>query len=217
MPDRIGIMGGTFDPIHFGHLRSAEEAVDRLRLDRCLFIPTATPPHKSAGDILPYRHRMAMLRLAVRDNPRFDVSDLENRLPGVSYSVATLTELRRQWGDSVGLFFMVGLDAFFEMDSWWQHMELFRLADITVLYRPGCLDDGPGQFLIQRISPDYRWKEETRSFQHPALRPVWVLETTPLGISSTLIRDNLARGQSIQYLTPREVIHYIDDNRLYRP
>ena len=113
MPQRVGILGGTFDPVHYGHLRAAEEALEALELDRVLFIPAASPPHKSPSAVREFEHRMEMLRLAIGDHPRFELSDLEGRMPGKSYTVMTLRALHRLMeGDSNRrLFFLVGMDA----------------------------------------------------------------------------------------------------------
>ena len=136
-PRRVGIMGGTFDPVHTGHLRIAEEAREKLGLDRVLFLPAADPPHKPGGSILAFEHRWRMLELATQGNPRFRLSDLESRLPGKSYSVNSLKKLSEEYGGKAELFFLVGLDAFVEVDTWWRFRELFELARMVVLRRPG--------------------------------------------------------------------------------
>ncbi len=138
MPQRIGVMGGTFDPIHLGHLRTAEEAVEFLDLEALYFIPSASPPHKPGRKILPFEHRWRMLELAVKDHPKFRYSGIEHDLPGKSYTVVTLQKLHEMWRNSRwSFYFLVGLDAFLELNTWWHYHELFELAHMCVLRRPG--------------------------------------------------------------------------------
>jgi nicotinate-nucleotide adenylyltransferase len=131
---RLGIFGGTFDPVHMGHLRAAEEALDILGLDEMVFLPVSIPPHKSGSNILSFQSRWRMLQLALAGNPRFRLSDLEQRMPGKSYTAHSLEQLRKENPDA-RIFFLVGCDAFFDMDSWYNYREIFRLADIVVLCR----------------------------------------------------------------------------------
>ena len=133
---QLGVLGGTFDPIHLGHLRAAEEAREALGLDRVLFLPACTPPHKVSRRITPSAARLELVQRAVVDNPRFAVSDLELNRAGPSYSVDTLAELRRGLGTDDRLWFMLGEDAFREVHTWCSYGELFRLADFAVLRRP---------------------------------------------------------------------------------
>lgn len=217
MPDRVGIMGGTFDPVHIGHLRVVEEAVETLELDALLFIPAASPPHKPDETVLPFHHRYEMLRLAVEGRPRFRVSDIERRLPGKSYTVNTLHKLREEGGEGVELFFLIGMDAFFELESWWRHRELFRLAHLVVLRRPGFEDEDVGAFLREKISPAYKRDAGSCFFEHPELLSVHCLHNTHFGVSSTQVRRLAGEGKSIRYLVLEEVMRYIDANCLYRP
>lgn len=215
MPKRLGIMGGTFDPVHFGHLRTAEEACEALELDAVLFVPAFEPPHKPGEDILPYAHRRRMLELAISDNPRFMLSDIEKRLPGKSYTVNSLHKLREEFPEAE-LFFLVGMDAFLEMDGWFQYRELFRLAGMVVLKRPGYDEEDVGEFLRRRVSDGYSMVSGSETFTHPVLFPVHCLLNTRMDVSSTRIRELAAYGRSIRYLVPREVVSYIDGENLYR-
>mgnify|MGYP005843800531 CR=1 FL=1 len=217
MPKRIGILGGTFDPVHHGHLRAAEEALEALHLDRILFIPAASPPHKSRTAIQDLDQRMEMLRLAIGDHPRFELSDLEGRIPGKSYTVVTLRTLHgllSQEGD-MQLFLLVGMDAFLELNTWWHYRELFELSSLVVLRRPGHPEEALQDFLRVHVSPLYELVIGSDVFVHPELLPVHVVSNTYLGISSTRIRWLAARGKSIRYLVPREVLSYIARERLY--
>jgi nicotinate-nucleotide adenylyltransferase len=215
MRQRIGLMGGTFDPVHLGHLRVAEEAVESLDLDALFFIPVASPPHKGDKTILPFEHRLRMLELAVQDHPKFELSDIEQRLPGKSYTVVTLRKLLEDWADRVELYFLVGLDAFLELNTWWHYRELFRLAHICVLRRAPYDEADIGAFLRARVSPDYTWDAGADAFTHPDLFPVHYVRNTHLDVSSTRIRQLVARGRSIRYLVLPEVMSYILKNKLY--
>lgn len=217
MPQRMGIMGGTFNPVHIAHLRAAEEAMEMLDLDTFVFLPAAIPPHKSDAMILPFEHRWKMLRLATQENPRFHLSDLEQTLSGKSYTVKTLTRLREVLSDKTDLYFLVGLDAFLEIDTWWRYRELFRLARIVIARRPGYREEELSVFLKQKVSPRYSPDEADHCFRHPDLHPIYYLRTTRLDISSSLIRRLLTEKRSIRYLVPHEVMSYIKKLGLYRP
>lgn len=216
-PQRVGVMGGTFDPVHVGHLRVAEEAVEALRLDTLLFVPAAVPPHKLGKEILSFEHRWRMLEKATKDHPRFAVSDVERRLPGKSYTVITLQKLTEGCGKNVELFFIVGMDAFLELDTWWHFKELFGLARMVVLRRPGCDEAQMARFLIEKVSPLYSLSPDEAIFAHPRLLPVHCLNNTWLDISSTRIRQMVREGRSIRYLVLPEVGEYIHTHHLYRP
>lgn len=215
MPQKTGVMGGTFNPVHIGHLRAAEEAIEMLDLDTFLFIPAAVPPHKSDPEIQDFEHRWEMLRLATQGNPRFQLSDLERKLPGKSYTVKTLTKLQEVFSEETDLYFLLGLDAFLELDTWWRYKELFRLAHMVIVRRPGYREKDLVPFLNEKISSDYRWDDVCGCFQHPELRSVYYLQITPLDISSSQIRHLRAKKRSIRYLVPDEVMRYIEKADLY--
>jgi len=216
MPKRIGILGGTFNPIHIGHLRTAEEALESLRLDSFLFLPAAVPPHKTSRPILAFHHRWNLLNLAIAENPRFQALDLEFHLSGKSYTVRTLEELQRHFQRGVELFFLLGLDAFFEIHTWWHYIELFNLAQLVVMRRPSYREEDLERQLHDTVSDQYRWDAARSCFDHPRLLPVHYLRVTYIDVSSTKVRKLVAQGRSIRYLVPPQVIGYIDDNRLYR-
>lgn len=215
MPLKIGIFGGTFDPVHVGHLRIAEEAREYLALDALLFIPAASPPHKPDRRVASFEHRRQMLKIAVEGHPHFQVSDLENRLPGKSYTVITLRKLHEEYQDDTIFYFLLGLDSFLELCTWWHFLELFGLARMVVLRRPGCHDEHVEAFLKENVSSLYYWDDSSGIFRHPSLLPVHCLANTRLGISSSQIRTLLTEGRSIRYLVPDKVMHYIYDEILY--
>jgi nicotinate-nucleotide adenylyltransferase len=214
MPPRLGIFGGTFDPVHLGHLRVAQEALDILGLDEMIFVPVSIPPHKPDRNILSFESRWRMLQLAIAGNSRFRLSDLEQRMPGKSYTVHSLRLLQSETPGGE-LFFLVGRDAFFEMDTWYDYKEIFRLAHIVVLCRPECSEDEILDFMCRKVSELYRIASENREILHPVLRPVHILQNTRIDISSTRIRELASRGQSVRYLVPDGVWSYIGENDLY--
>jgi nicotinate-nucleotide adenylyltransferase len=158
-----------------------------------------------------------MIQLAIGNNPRFRVSDIEQRMPGKSYTVHTLGQLLKE-NPGAELFFLVGGDAFFEIDTWYRFREIFRLAAIVVLRRPGC---GEGEkeileFVTGKISDLYRIVPESREIRHPGLPSVYNLRNTRMDISSTRIRELVVQGRSVRYLVPDDVLGYIVENELYR-
>jgi len=212
---RAGILGGTFDPVHFGHLRAAEEVADAFDLSTVMFIPAAKPPHKEGRELTSFAHRWRMLELALVGNPRFALSDLENRRPGKSYSVETLTQLLSQLGRDALLYFIVGLDAFLALPTWHRYRDLFSLCHFVVVARPGYslaqLDD----MLHRAVSECYSFDEQVSGFVHPQHRTVYVRQVTLMDISSSKIREYVSRGRSVRYLLPVEVQAYIHEQGLY--
>ncbi len=211
---RVGIIGGTFDPVHLGHLRTAEEAFEELGLEKVIFVPAADPPHKPGQVVLEFEHRWRMLQLSIAANPRFVLSDVERRTAGKSYTVNTLRELGREF-PGTELFFLVGLDAFLDIDTWFRFEELFRLARIAVLRRPGFGEADLEELLSRRVSGGYKRDPATGAFIHPEMLPVHYLGNSPLEVSSTRIRQLAAMGRSIRYLVHHEVLGYISEKKLY--
>jgi nicotinate-nucleotide adenylyltransferase len=214
MPKRLGIMGGTFDPVHIAHLRVAQEALELLGLDEMLFVPAAEPPHKPGKRILSFEHRWAMLESAVQGNPSFRLSDVEKRIPGKSYTVHSLQKLAEEFPEA-RFFFVMGLDAFLEINTWFRFTELFRLASMVVSGRPGCSEEHMREFLCENVSEGFVRDRETGGYKHPDLPPVYVLGNTLIDISSTRIRELAASGRSIRYLVSDGVLEYIEKHHLY--
>ena len=209
----IGVFGGTFDPIHFGHLRLAEEMADALGLERVKLIPAGQPPHRGAPAIAA-AHRLAMVRRAATGNPRFEVDAREVERAQPSYTVDTLLALREELGPDQPLWLLVGADAFLDLASWHEWQRLFDLANIAVAARPGTqsgqLDALPEPLksaVSNRLAPDSR---NAGAAGTVILRPM-----TPLAISATAIRTILAHGGSARYLLPDGVLDYIHEHRLY--
>ena len=195
---RIGVFGGTFDPIHMGHLIVAEDARAALELDKVLFIPAGQPWFKSYRQITEARHRLAMVQLAVKDNSLFDVSDIEVERSGPSYTVDTLQELHELYSDAE-LIVILGLDALREIDRWHQPSRVFQMASVAGMARPGAtLDPSVLHAAIPGASSRMR-----------------LLDSALIDISGTDIRRRASAGQSIRYRVPVAVERYIYDNGLY--
>ncbi len=213
MAGRLSIFGGTFDPIHNGHLRAALEAVEELSLDRVLLMPSAQPPHgkRVLSDI---KHRLAMCRLAAADDPHLDVSDLEARLGGKSYTVNTLKEIKRINPD-MEIYFLIGSDAFFYLHTWHRPMELFALADFVVMARPKSPTTDVLEYMRRNLDPRFA-PAQNGWVRLPGGKGAKRVPTTLLSISSTAIRQRVANHKSLLYLVPPAVARYIEDMGLYR-
>lgn len=192
---KLGLYGGTFDPIHIAHLIIASKAREQLSLDRMIFMPCAVPPHKLEEGISDSQHRLQMVRLAVAGNPCFEASDLEIRLGGLSYTVNTLDRLSRQYDLGPDqLFLIIGSDSYNEFETWHEPERILSLCRIAVAGRPG---DASG------------------SRDHPQPKRIQMLDTPQLEIASSRIRSWARQGRSITYFVPRAVEQYIDQQRLY--
>jgi len=213
---KIGIFGGTFNPIHYGHLRPAEEIGDRLGLEPVIFIPSSDPPHKEKKDLLPAPLRGEMVRLAIADNPRFCFSDAELARPGKSYSVETIPGIRRLWGGEAELYFILGLDAFLEIGTWKNPATLFTLCHFVILTRPGFEKIFTPEHLPVDLASEFCYDPKKDGYMHPSGFGVFPREITALDISSTKIREALGRGNSIRYLLPPAVEKFIVEKRLYQ-
>lgn len=197
---RLGIMGGTFDPIHYGHLVTAEQAREALALDLVLFMPAGSPAFKQGKDVTSAEDRYAMTVLATAANPAFYASRFEIDRPGVTYTVDTLRMLRDFYPDNVHLYFITGADAVLDILSWHDAADIAQLATLIAATRPG-YDIRQAQ---QRIA---------RSGIHFDVR---YIEIPALAISSTNIRQRVFAGKSIRYLTSESVLGFIRKNKLYR-
>lgn len=208
----MGVFGGTFDPIHFGHLRLAEEAADACGLEHVLVVPAGLPPHRAMPGVAP-EARLAMARLAVADNPRLRVDEREVRLSRPSYTIDTLADLRAELGVAVPLCLLVGGDAFRGLSSWRRWLELFDFAHIIVAERPGFATEADLPAALAREFAARRADAHAvRRMPAGAMVPISI---TALDISATAIRARLAQGRSVRYLLPDPVLDYIQRNALY--
>jgi nicotinate-nucleotide adenylyltransferase len=209
---RIGLFGGTFDPIHLGHLRCAQEVKETFALSQVIFILAATPPHKLDRPIISMRHRWNMVSTAIMDNPCFALSDVEIRREGTSYSIETISYYHRHLTEGERLFFIVGADAFCEIETWKDYPQLFTACDFIVISRPN-FDPLQASVLT---SEGFKEEGPGDRFLHPSGHSLYLLRVTPIGISSTSIRRAVREGRSIAYLVPKEVENYIAQEGLYR-
>ncbi len=214
---KIGIMGGTYNPIHLAHLRVAEEAAECLKLHKVLFIPAYKPPHKDSSLLAPFVHRLNMVLLSTRDHPIFTASDIEGRLAGTSYTVRTLKHLiQTNNTKNMELFFFVGSDAFFEIDTWWNFKEIFELSNVAILTRHGFSPAELKEFVLEKIDNGYLWNNTLECFEHSRLKKIFVITVTHLDISASKIRKLLHEEKSIRFLVPDDVRSYIERYGLYR-
>jgi nicotinate-nucleotide adenylyltransferase len=213
---KMGLFGGTFNPIHLGHLRSAEEIWESFELDRVIFIPASYPPHKDKGDILPASLRAEMVRLAIADNPRFAFSEVELRRPGKSYSVETIAHFRREFGPETELYFILGLDAFLEINTWKEYAALFSLSHFIVMTRPGFEKNFTPEHLPVEMAKDFCYDSQTDGYAHRSGFFIFPREITALDISSTKIRENIRKRRTVKYLLPEPVESFIFEHNLYR-
>jgi nicotinate-nucleotide adenylyltransferase len=197
---RLGVLGGTFDPIHFGHLLAAEETRTNLRLEQVLFAPAAMPPHKLQSPVLPVQHRLAMVRLAIADNPAFALSTVDVHRPGPHYTVDTIHLLREELGiDAEDAFLIMGADSLMQLATWHEPARLIQICRLAVVARPNYQADLAA---LEAILPGL------------SSRLDWV--TMPvLGISSTDLQRRMREGRSIRYQTPAAVARHIVEHHLY--
>jgi nicotinate-nucleotide adenylyltransferase len=211
----IGLLGGTFDPVHFGHLRLATEIAEAFRLDKVIFVPAGLPYHRGRDAHATGEERLTMLKLATQRDARFDVDDRELRRSGPTYTFDTLSEIRKERGGEVPILFLTGSDAFRKIDTWHRWTELFDLAHFIVAVRAGDAEwesKGPGAF------PREAWPRMTLNPRELAGTPAGKVMTyvmTPLAISSTSLRTIAGDGGSIRYLTPDPVVEYVRTHHLY--
>ena len=211
---RIGVFGGTFDPIHVAHLRAAEEAREALRLAEILFVPAASPPHQGGTARAPAADRLAMVRRAVAGNPRFRVSTIEIDRPGRSYTIDTLRLLRRDM-PGARLVLLVGLDAFRDIGTWKDYRAIFGLADVAVLSRPGARRASLRALLPVAARKDFCYDRRREVLEHETGYTIISLDVTALDVSASDIRLRLERGQSVRYLVPTAVRRYLEERGLY--
>lgn len=213
----IGIFGGTFDPIHHGHLRLAQEALEQCRLDEIRFIPSGTPPHRAAP-LATAEQRLQMVQLAIGGQSGFILDDREAHRTDKCFTVDTLSALRAELGAAQSLCLLLGSDSFLQLHTWRQWQQLFELAHIIVMQRPGQplgnaisqADEKLRQQYQTRLAPSSRLLHETASGH------IVVLDMPQLDISATDIRSRNAQNKSLRYLLPDAVAHYIHLNKLYK-
>ena len=197
---RVGILGGTFDPVHYAHLALAEEARTQLDLKLVIFLPAGQPPHKLCRIITPTHHRLTMLQLALKSNLHFVISRVDVDRLGPCYTADTLVLLQRKWGPETEFYFIIGADSLLEMRTWYRPERIIELAHLAVAARPG------HPFQLKRL-------EESM----PGIsQRVKVIRVPLLDISSTDLRRRLREGQSIKYYLPEDIEAYVVEHKLYQ-
>jgi len=213
----IGILGGTFDPVHYGHLRLAQEAADLLQLAEVRFIPAGAPPHRAAPGATPAQ-RLAMVQAAIDGNPLFVADDREVRRSGPAYTVDTLTDLRVDVGGRRPLALLMGADAFLDLTTWSRWERLFELAHVVVAYRPGFPVDTWQTRMPVPLARQYndRLAQQPLAVHLAPAGAVFVLPIAELAISATGIRHAVSEERSPRYLLPDSVLAYIRTHELYK-
>lgn len=209
----VGILGGTFDPIHYGHLRMAEDLADALHLDQVRFIPSANPPHKqspttSAAD------RLEMVRLAIEGNPRFAIDDRELKRSGASYTIDTLLSLREDLGNKAALCLIMGSDAFVEFDSWHRWQEILGLCHLVLVERPNIAMTESLRPALQSLLGE-RYTDSAAQLANLPSGKIVIQRITALDISATAIRQDFLNHHSPRYLLPESVMDFIRCHQLY--
>lgn len=220
---KIGLFGGTFDPIHLGHLRAIKEVSESFGLSKTYLIPAALPPHKPNQDIATAKDRLEMIRLAVGSMAAFEISDIELHRSGPSYTIDTLKHFMSKISDRDQAYLIMGLDAFLEIDTWKAYLEIFTLVPVIIMARPsygvGCIEspwDKVADFIGRKISAQYHCNgiEARHASEH--YQPIHFIDVSLLDISGTRIRDFIRQGKSIQFLVPEKVELYIHQQGLYQ-
>jgi len=218
----LGIFGGTFNPIHFGHLRVAVEVLERFHLDKIIFIPSAQPPHKPHTNIVSELDRLNMTQLAIHSFPLFECSIIETKRHGLSYTIDTIKELNNNYSHDTQFYYLIGRDAFFAIHTWKSFEMLFHHVPFIVMSRPekdqnsSMTNTHLMNYIQQTISQDYIYSQQNNCMIHPKKQRIYFCQVTALDISSSQIRAIRSKGLSIQYLLPDVVYDYILDKELYQ-
>ena len=212
----VGIFGGTFDPIHYGHLRVAEDIVETVGLQKMYFVPAGMPRLRHSPVASP-KHRVEIVRLAIQKNPDFVLDDREIYRDGVSYSIDSIREFKQEFGEEVRLCLVLGADAFIKLPEWNNWKELFNLCHFIVSTRPGYTLTLIKELLSKELREEcsQRWVSNTESLRKDMSGLIFIASTTMLDISATSIRAHIADGRSVRHLVPSVTVNYISENKLY--
>ena len=219
---RIGLFGGTFNPVHLGHLRAAVEVRAGFELDEIFLIPTALPPHKVSGEVAAAADRLHMLNLGLGADSGLKVSEVELKRSGPSYTIDTVHHFRQTLPAETRLYLIMGLDAFLEIDTWKSYRELLTQIPLIVINRPNAGDRTSGvpwkvmdDYIAAKLSADYSYSASRSAYLAGGQQPIYVFEVTALDISSTRIRRAISKDRSINYLVPPKVAEYIRTKGIY--
>ena len=211
---RLGILGGTFDPIHLGHLRLAEEMCEDFNLSKVILIPCAQPPHKKGPLLAPFPDRFEMTKIAATCSDHLEASDIEGHRKGTSYSIETIRIILEKYENRLELFFILGSDAFKDINTWREYKEIFQITNFIVIKRPGVILNELNTF-IGSLGVDFKEKD-TGDFINSYGNHIFLKNSTLMDISSTNIRRNIRSGKSINFLVPQVVKEYITKKGLYK-
>ncbi len=222
----IGLFGGTFNPIHVGHLRAIQDVQNRFALDKCYLIPAALPPHKEPGDVVDAKYRLEMIRLAVSEySDRLNsviISDVELKRSGPSYTVDTVNHFKSILPYNSRLYFILGIDAFLEIDTWKSYSDLFYLTAFIVISRPGGVDTEGSlkwkvleDYIKEKISGSYKFSISRSCFIHDEKQTIFFVDIDSVDISSTQIRHLIKKGRPIKLFVPEKVEDFIIGKGLY--
>lgn len=210
---RLGLLGGTFNPVHFGHLQLAYAAMQECNLRQVIFIPSNRPPHKDEASITSFSHRLAMLQIVSAMDKRLSCTAIERELPTPSYTIDTLLAIGSRFPEDAQFHFIIGADAFLDLLSWKAYEEILQRVTVIVSPRKGYHADQLSEFMTTLHYTDHGrcWRRKD------GLREIIVLQTVPEGYSSTMIRDRLGKGILPTEEIPSGVIEYIKEHALYQP
>lgn len=224
--EHIGLFGGTFNPIHVGHLRAIQDVQNRFALDKCYLIPAALPPHKEPGDVVDAKYRLEMIRLAVSEYSdhlnSVIISDVELKRSGPSYTVDTVNHFKSILPYNSRLYFILGIDAFLEIDTWRSYSDLFYLTAFIVISRPGGVDTEGSlkwkvleDYIKEKISGSYKFSISRSCFIHDEKQTIFFVDIDSVDISSTQIRHLIKKGKPIKLFVPKKVEDFIIGRGLY--
>lgn len=216
MHKRLALFGGTFNPIHYGHLRLAEEVREYLGFDRVVFVPAASPPHKPDEFITDPKVRYEMVSIAISGNPGFEVSDVEIKRGGRSFTIDTIREIRARGPEDLSLSLIVGNDSFNDITTWCEYEEIIKLSSFVVVPRPGYPVKKVAEALPVELARKFWYDSSTESYVNSYGTSVVYLATTLFDISSSDIRDRVKEGRSLRYLMPPDVEEFVRKKGLYR-
>nr|WP_320049827.1 nicotinate-nucleotide adenylyltransferase [uncultured Desulfuromonas sp.] len=211
---KTGIIGGTFNPIHVGHLAIAREMQQRFELDRVLFIPAAAPPHKQLEGLPPFSQRLAMVECAIVDHPGFELCDIEGHRQGKSYSLDTLKQLHTLYPQDT-FYFLIGMDSLNSLHTWYHFEEIFPLCHLVVARRPGTVKPASTDALPVAIRGQFCYDSVLKTFCHDSGSRLYFLTESFIDISSTEIRDRIADNRSVEKSLPKAVYEYIKTHHVY--
>ncbi|MEI7816091.1 MAG: nicotinate-nucleotide adenylyltransferase [Desulfuromonadales bacterium] len=211
---KIGLLGGSFNPVHNAHLQIADEAKLVCGLNRVFFIPAADPPHKPLAGDISFEIRAEMVSMAIAGSPDFSISTVEAERGGKSYSIDTIRTFREHFADDE-LFFIIGGDSFLEIGTWRCYADIFRSCNLIVVERPGCQITNPFKALPETVKEVFRLEDQTGSLIHESGKVVHFITGTPQGFSSTEIRRLAATGADFSRFVPPDVAAYISQQRIY--